>query len=130
VPNTDVSQGFTRNPASLVTQPDNVTPLFNLSNPIPGGLLQPTGNSQGLSTLLGQSISGPLRQQRLPYQSQWSVDIQRQLPLSLFMNIGYSGNSSVALPTAAVYNQLTPDQLALGSPLLRTVNNPFYGSIT
>lgn len=130
VPNTDVSQGFTRNTASLVTQPDNVTPLFNLSDPIPGGLLQPTGNSQGLATLLGQSISGPLRQQRLPYQSQWSVDVQRQLPFSLFVNIGYSGNSSVALPTTAVYNQLTPEQLALGSQLLRTVNNPFYGYIT
>ncbi len=130
VPNTDVSQGFTRTTSNLVTQSDTVTPTFNLSNPFPQGLIQPTGNSLGLGTLLGQSISGPLRYQRLPYTGQWSFDIQRQLPFGILLEAGYTGTTSVALPTAVALNQLTPAQLALGSQLLKTVPNPFYGYIT
>ncbi len=93
VPNTDVSQGFTRTTSNLVTQSDTVTPTFNLSNPFPQGLIQPTGNSLGLSTLVGQSISGPLRDQRLPYTAEWSFDIQRQLPFEMLLNVGYTGTS-------------------------------------
>ncbi|MGH9668227.1 MAG: TonB-dependent receptor domain-containing protein, partial [Bryobacteraceae bacterium] len=125
----DVSQGFNRTTSNLATQADTVTPLFNLANPFPQGLLQPTGNSLGLATLLGQSISGPLRQNRMAYQSQWSLDIQRQLPYSILLEIGYTGTSSVALPYAAAFNQLAPAQLALGSQLTKTVPNPFYGYI-
>ncbi len=73
---TDTSLGFQRTTSNLVTQPDTVTPLFNMANPFPQGILAPTGNSLGLATLLGQSISGPLRQQRMAYQSQWSFDIE------------------------------------------------------
>jgi hypothetical protein len=130
VPNTDVSQGFTRTTSNLVTQADTVTPTFSLSNPFPQGLIQPTGNASGLGTLLGQSISGPLRDQRLPYVAQWSFDVQRQLPFSILVEAGYTGNSSVALPTPVALNQLTPANLALGSQLLKTVANPFYGYIT
>jgi trimeric autotransporter adhesin len=35
----------------------NITPYRYLRDPYPDGLVQPTGNSQGLSTLLGQSIA-------------------------------------------------------------------------
>lgn len=126
----DVSQGFTRNTSNITSAADTVTPTFNLSNPFPSGLLQPTGNSLGLATQLGQGISGPLRDQRIAYQSQWSVDIERQLPYAIMLGIGYTGTSAAALPYSAVLNQLTRDQLALGSQLTKTVSNPFYGYIT
>jgi len=126
----DVSHGFNRTTTALITEADTVTPLFNLSNPFPGGLLQPTGNTLGLATLLGQSISGPLRQQHVAYQSQWSLDLQRQLPWSVMAEIGYTGTSSVALPSTVLQNQLRPEYLSLGSQLTRTVPNPFYGYIT
>ncbi len=126
----DVSQGFNRTTTNIVAQADTVTPLFNLSNPFPQGLLKPTGNSLGLSTMLGLGISGPLRQQVVAYQSQWSLDIQRQLPFSVMAEIGYTGTSSVSLPSGRALNQLSPDKLALGSELLKTVPNPFYGLIT
>jgi hypothetical protein len=127
---TDVSQGFTRTTSNLVAQADTVTPLFNLANPFPQGLIKPTGNSLGLSTMLGQSISGPLRQQRVAYQSQWSFDLQRQLPLGVMSEIGYTGTSSVALPSGLALNQLPESALALGTQLNKTVTNPFYGLIT
>jgi len=129
-PNTDSSLGFQRTTTSLAAQPDGVTPLFNLSNPLPGGFVQPTGNSLGLGTNLGQGVSGPVRQQRLPYQSQWSFDVQRQLPWKSVIEVGYAGSSGVALPAGVQYNQLPDSQLSLGTRLLETVSNPFAGLIT
>jgi hypothetical protein len=130
VPNTDNALGFSQRTTSLVAQPDGVTPLFNLSNPLPGGFLQPTGASLGLLTNVGQSISGPLRRQRLPYQMQWSFDIQRQLPWSAVIEIGYAGSAGVALPSAVQLNQLPDQYLSLGTQLNQTVPNPFFGIIT
>jgi hypothetical protein len=130
VPNTDIAQGFSQTTNSLVAQPDSVTPLFNLSNPLPGGFLPPTGNSLGLLTNVGQGISGPLRQQRLPYQIQWSFDIQRQLPWNTLIDVGYAGSSGVALPSGVQYNQLPDRYLSLGTQLNTTVTNPFFGIIT
>lgn len=131
VPNTDLSLGFSRQTTSLVAQADGVTPNFNLSNPWPGGLLQPTGNTLGLNTLLGQSLSGPLRVQALPYQLQWSFDIQRQLPGNWVAEIGYAANQAYRLPASVQYNQLAPELVAqLGSGVNATVPNPFFGLIT
>ncbi len=130
VPNTDMAQGFTRATSSLVAAPDGVTPLFNLSNPLPQGILQPTGNSAGLLTLAGLSISGPVRQQRLAYQSQWSLDVQRQLPGSWALELGYAGSSGVALPSGVQFNQLPSEHLSMGTALNQTVANPFFGVIT
>jgi hypothetical protein len=130
VPNTDNALGFSQTTTSLVAQPDNVTPLFNLSDPLPGGFIPATGNSLGLLTNVGQSISGPLRQQRLPYQLQWSLDVQRQLPWSTLIEVGYAGSSGVALPSAVQYNQIPDQYLSLGTQLNETVPNPFFGVIT
>lgn len=126
----DISQGFTRSTTNIVAQADTVTPLFNLANPFPSGLIQPTGNSLGLGTQLGLGISGPLRESRVAYQAQWSFDVQRQLPFNLLLEVGYTGTVGVALPSAVTLNQLDPSFLSLGSQLLRTVENPFFGKIT
>ena len=131
VPNTDLSLGFARTTASLVAGADGVTPLFNIDNPWPTGLLQPTGNTLGLNTLLGQGISGPLRTQALPSQLQWSFDVQRQLPWSVVAEIGYAASNGYRLPATVQYNQVPPEIVAeLGSAINQTVPNPFYGIIT
>lgn len=130
VPNTDTAQGFDRRTTSLVAEANGVTPLYNLNDPFPQGLQQPTGSSLGLNTLLGQSISGPLRDQRLPYQSQWSLDVQRQLKWSMVINVGYAGSAAVALPSSVNYNQLPVEYLGMGAALAQPVANPFMGIIT
>ncbi len=131
VPNTDVALGFSRNTSSLVAQADGVTPQFNLNNPWPTGLLQPTGNTLGLNTLLGQGLSGPLRVQALPYQLQWSFDVQRQLPGNWVAEVGYAANNAYRLPSSVQYNQLAPETVAqFGSAVNQTVPNPFFGVIT
>ena len=58
------------------------------------------------------------------------MDIQRQLPYSIIAEVGYTGTSSVSLPSGLLLNQLHPTYLAQGSALLRTVTNPFYGLTT
>ena len=126
----DTTQGFSRATSNIVAQADGVTPTFNLSNPFPQGIAAPTGNSLGLATNLGLSISAPAHERKTPYQEQWSVDIQRQLPLSIIADIGYTGTHGVALPGLVALNQLPLAQLARGTQLTQTVTNPFYGSIT
>jgi len=129
-PNTDSSLGFSQSTTSLVAQPDGVTPLFNLSNPLPGGFLPATGSSLGLLTNVGLGIGGPLRQQRLPYQMQWSIDLQRQLPWKSVVEVAYARTVGVALPSGVQYNQLPDAFLSLGTRLNQTVTNPFFGVIT
>ena len=121
--------GTTRTVNSISTLSDNVTPLFNLSNPFPGGLPQPYGNNAGLAIALGQNITGPLHTQDIPYQANWSFDIQRQLPLHLVVTAAYVGNVGVHLMTPIQLNQIPDSDLAMGSKLLSVVSNPFSGVI-
>ena len=75
----------------------------------------------GLATNLGLAIAAPLHLRKTPYQEQWSVDIQRQLPWSIMADIGYTGTHGVALPATVALNQLPMSQLALGTQLTQTV---------
>ena len=129
-PDRDITQGFSSVTSNLVTQPDGVTPTYNLSNPFPQGLIAPTGSSLGLATNPGLSIAAPAHHRHTPYQEVWSFDVQHQLPWSILLDVGYSGSHSVALPATVALDQLTPSQLSLGTQLLQTVPNPFYGYIT
>jgi hypothetical protein len=126
----DTTQGFSQNTSNLVTQADGVTPTFNLSNPFPQGLTSPTGTSLGLATGLGLSMSAPAHQSHTPYQEQWSIDLQRQLPWSMIVDVGYTGTHAVALRALFALDQLPAADLALGTQLTQTVANPFYGYIT
>lgn len=126
----DAANGASATTASFPTQADGVTPLFNLAQPFPTGPIQASGNSLGLNTLVGQSIAAPLRDQQLSYSAHWSVDIQRQLPWNLLLNLGYAANSAVGLPSRVNLNQLPDSELSQGGNLLATVANPFAGVIT
>jgi Carboxypeptidase regulatory-like domain len=122
--------GTTRASTSIDTLSNGVTPLFNLSNPFPQGVPLPAGNAAGLAIDLGQNITGPLRTQDIPYQANWSFDIQRQLPFKLVVTAAYVGNVGVHLYTPLQLNQIPDADLALGSKLISVVANPFYGVIT
>ena len=122
--------GVTRTINSIATLSDGVTPLFNLSNPFPSGLPAAYGNAAGLAIALGQNITGPLHTQDIPYQANWSFDVQRELPLHFVVTAAYVGNVGVHLMTPIQFNQIPDSDLALGSKLISVVSNPFYGVIT
>jgi hypothetical protein len=122
--------GTTRTVNAIATQSDGVTPLFNMSNPFPQGVPPAWGNSAGLAIALGQNITGPLRSREIPYQANWSFDVQRELPLKFVVTAAYVGNVGVHLMTPIQYNQIPDSALSLGSKLISVVPNPFYGVIT
>ena len=127
-PNAD---GGIRTTTSVDAEPNGVTPLpgYQLSNPFPTGLTPPAGNAAGLAIDVGDSVEGPLRKQNIPYQINWSLDIQRALPADFVVTAAYVGNEGVHLMVNEQLNQLPDADLALGSKLLTLVPNPLYGLI-
>lgn len=95
---TGVNQpGFSQSTPFLPTLNGYLTVNATLSNPFPGGIIQPQGSSQGLSTYLGQSITFYNPQPLNPYSVRWDLDIERQLSKNTVFEIGYQGNHAVHL---------------------------------
>lgn len=106
----------------------------NLSNPFPSGIVQPTNIVLGALTGYGQA-SIPVRQRniRQPFIGQWNLNVQRELPGKLAVEVAYAGSTGVGLLGGATdINQLSPDAIALASKVVNgtplgnlTVANPF-----
>ncbi len=109
-----------------------IIPANPLSNPWPQGLNQPVGNSQGLTTLVGNGINAFQRYHPSGYVETYSFDLQYQLTRSAVIEVGYSGTQGRKLLLGSSYNlnQLDPKYLSLGSSLNDQVANPFFGIIT
>jgi hypothetical protein len=104
---------------------DNISPAFALASgptvePIP---LTPTAG-------IGQGVFAVDRDLGSGYVQQWNASAQRELTSNIAIEIAYVGSkiTHVGIPDTNL-NQLTVDQLAEGSSLLRRVTNPFFGTI-
>ncbi len=109
---------------------DNLTPFDYLQNPFPSGLQQPSRQTLGAATQLGQSLNLWDARIRTPYSIQWNLNIQRQLPGALLVDAAYSANRGVALSRQFDIDALDPKFLSLGTGLQQLVSNPFAGKIT
>jgi Carboxypeptidase regulatory-like domain len=109
-----------------------ITPLNNLSNPFPNGILEPPGRSPTFQSLfLGQSVTTHVPNNSYPYMQQWNFDVQRQLPKGFFLDAAYAGSKGTDLSDGSqTINQLPDSYLAMGSALLQQVPNPYYGIVT
>jgi hypothetical protein len=111
---------------------NGLTPTDYISNPFPTGFVQPTGNTEGLATAIGSTITDPYYNSKIPYVEEWNFDIQQQLPGSLLVSASYVGSHGVQLPEGGegeTWDQIPPAALALGTALKQSVPNPFYGLI-
>ena len=104
---------------------DSIAPAFVLQNGPSVAPVAPTataGLGQGVFAVNGNLGSG--------YVQQWNVSVQRELTASMTVEAAYVGSkiTNVGIPDSNL-NQLTVDQLALGSALLKTVSNPYFGII-
>ncbi len=104
---------------------DSIRPAFVLSQGptvVPVAATPDAGLGQGVFTVDRDLGSG--------YQQQWNVAFQRELSSDLSFEIAYAGSKGthIGIPDTNI-NQLTADQLALGSSLLQRVPNPFFGEI-
>ncbi len=130
---------------SVISSLDGITPYSLFNNPLPDGLIPPTGSSLGLSTLLGSTASFYDRNSRPSGNSRWSLGAQRQITSNTSLEVDYVGGVGIHIPAGGSGNGYTapgenenalsldylpPQYLSLGSQLLNTVPNPFFGLIT
>jgi hypothetical protein len=124
-----------RSDTQFISAPDGVTPVTYLRDPFPDGLTPVVGSSQGLLTAVGSTISASQKGDNVvPYTENWSFNIQQQFRGNLLVEAGYVGSHGLHLTQTgegtANLNQLTSDQLKLGTALQTQVRNPFLGLIS
>ena len=120
--------GYTSETSYIATNDGYKTPAGSLSNPFPSGLTAPLGNSLGTSTAIGQSFSLVDPNAKAPRVQQFSVDIQREIPFGVALEVGYVGSRSSNLGlNAPSLNINALDPSLLGTPgLTNSVANPYY----
>jgi hypothetical protein len=106
------------------------TPLIQLSNPFPTGLVQPVGTANGDATCLGISCTIFDRNAKGTYIEQFSLDIQRELPGAIAVSAAYVASRTyrLMLGTGDInINQLDPKYFSMGPATLgASVANPYY----
>jgi trimeric autotransporter adhesin len=121
--------GYTATTTYIASLDGNNTPANVLSNPFPAGLARPTGNSLGDLTGIGQSLSIFDPNAKSPRVHQYSIDVQRQLPFGVAIEVGVVGSRSSHLTQATAninINALNPSLIATASTA--SVPNPFFGN--
>jgi hypothetical protein len=127
---TATGAGFLLSTPMVTTLDGGLTPQNTLNNPFPDGLLQLTGSSLGAMTSVGASAAGQLRNVHRGYTQQWNLTIQHEPWPNWLFEAAWVGNHGSRLITNGLNLNALPDQyLSLGSQLLTTVSNPFYGII-
>ena len=104
---------------------DNINPAFVLSQG-PTVAPQPPGPDAGL----GQGVFGVQRDNGSGYAQQWNLSLQKTLGENWSFEAGYLGSKLTRLGVPDInLNQLTTEQLKLGSQLTQQVANPYFGQI-
>ncbi len=104
---------------------DNINPAFVLSQG-PTVVPQPATPDAGL----GQGVFGVQRDNGSGYAQQWNLSLQKTIGQNWSLEAGYLGSKLTRLGVPDInLNQLTVDQLKLGSQLTQQVANPYFGQI-
>jgi len=129
--------GYDQSTSLVATDDANRTPRADsLTNPFPSGLVPVTGNSKGLLTNLGQAVTYERRDFTLPYQDQFSLNLQMRLPVNSRVEIGYVGTRGHRIRMDVLENE-TPlsvrqkcNPLEGGDPAYcnAQLTNPFRGA--
>jgi len=96
------------------------------SNPFAAGLIQPTRDT----TFIGQNVRAHSREHHVAYVANWTFNIQQMVRPTLLVQIGYVGSKTTHVAQNRFYNSNDPLLLSLGSKLLDTVPNPYFGKIS
>jgi hypothetical protein len=134
----DTSLGFNTSTTWNTSINGGLTVTDPLSNPFPGGILQPPGAQQRLLTLVGQGISFADIARPQLYTTQFQFSVERQLPGQMLIQGAYSGSRGHALPASQQIDPI-PDSFRAQArqtfistqknTLNDSVTNPFYGLI-
>jgi Carboxypeptidase regulatory-like domain/TonB dependent receptor len=124
-PNGAVSvNGWGWGASNVVNYGNNLAPTFNWDNGYPGVNIYSTQNPSQADSKSGAIYWYP-NGGRLGYTQSWNFNIQRELPFSMVLDVGYLGTKGTALENNGfgIQNQLPPAALALGSALNGTVTS-------
>jgi hypothetical protein len=113
------------------TNDNGLTPFNLLRNPYPLGFRALPGAADGLLTQAGANLQSVLQDTITPWSQQWNLNIQRELPWQMSLEVAYVGTRGLQLSRngedGLSLNQLDPLYLSLGSALNQQVDNPFFG---
>jgi len=130
-----IQTGFTRSTQLVPSNDGGVTFAATLANPFPDGFLQPRGAADGAATNVGNALNYFNQNPRAPRLHKWQLDIQRELPGRLVVEVGYQGardrdleyaRSPSALPNQYLSISPTRDQATINY-LSANLPNPFAG---
>jgi hypothetical protein len=112
---------------STVIAPLQGIPQATLSNPFPGGVVAPTGNSLGRYTALGDTATFFDQNFNPGVNDRINVSLQRQLPAQLLLDATFFVNLGHNLPYSQDINLADPRiAYAAGNATTASVPNPFY----
>ncbi len=118
------NNGYSVSTGFISSNNGGLTPANFLSNPYPGGILQPAGSSLGLATLLGQGFTFSNANRVIPFVHQFSAQIQQQLPWQMLFGVGYAGSRTHELQVAKGINAVPAADLALGQRTAESRGEP------
>lgn len=134
-PTAALAPGYTQYTPYVASNDNDQTPVNVLDNPFPNGIEKPAGNSAGLLTGVGGSVTSYDQHFKAPRVQQFSVGVERELPGRIALDAEYVGSRSTNLSpgstgsTPVNYNQLNPSNFSLGlATLSSSVANPYYGN--
>jgi hypothetical protein len=130
---------YTTSPSASSVNSASTVDSTSLSNPYPGGILQPLGRNLNLmqpatqfaQTLEGSAIAAQQPDQTYPYVMQWNANLEHAINGSTSFSLSYAGSRGLHLGTQDINLNQLPDQYdSLGSQLLTEVKNPLYGMLS
>ena len=120
------NQGFSLTTPYVSTDGGVFLNSNRLPNPYPEGIRQPYGRTQGLATMMGQSITFTIPDRVIPHIHQFSLGLQRELRWRTVVEVSYVGSRTIDLETSQSIDDVTAQQLAqYGNTLSSSVPNPF-----
>jgi hypothetical protein len=135
-----IQPGYTQTTVQPLTTGPNGAPLpFLITNPFASGITDPSGNTLGRQTALGQTISFFNQDPKVAKQARFSFGVQRELWGGWVLDAEYMGDLGYnieitrninALPNKYLNldNSRSAAQVANNSALGTTVANPFFCS--
>ena len=107
------------------TSPDGISPAFNWDNGflLPANFVPPPVIDPSYAN--GSTVLVLSKEDGLAGRIQnWQVNVQRELPKGLLLDVAYVASKGSRLNSYVPYNQVDPKYLSLGSLLSLDINNP------
>ena len=122
--------GFSASTSAVTSTDGGLTPNVIIDNAFINGLNKPTGSSLGFDTNLGLGISAQYMDRDYARSHQYSIGVQRELPLQFTIDASYVGNLATHLPMGGGPNVMPASEyFKTAAYYNEKVTNPFAGLV-